>query len=99
MNEIIVIAIVSSIGVLTVAVSGYVTYRAFKRKTLHEEVLLWVASYRSRLTGENRFLLNENVLMSAFHEYPKEDVMNVWVKLTKDHVVTKDPLDNEWCIR
>jgi len=93
------IVLVGSFIVVVLAISGYFAYGQIKTRQLEDEVLLWIESHRGRLTGENRFILNEGILQLTFTEYPRDVIMAVWIKLIRDKVVIRDPMDNEWCIR
>jgi hypothetical protein len=84
-------------------VLGIIWYIGFKdwyvRKEAKKDIFAYVESYRKRCTGNNRFLVNVEILQDAFREYDTPTINLIWLQLINEHVIEKDPNDDEWCVR
>lgn len=88
------LAIVLGYFVYIIAIHDIIEYRKALR-----DIIPWVESYKSRCTGNNRFVVTPTTLQDAFREYDYEVVRKVWLKLANKKIIEKDPMDNEWVIR
>jgi len=90
-------------AIIIMVVGGSVVGIMLKRRSafqsMENDVKMWIEEYKSKLTGSNRFLLNEDVLLKAFPEYDQKTVRKVWTQLVVNRIVDRDPLDGEMCIR
>jgi len=65
---------------------------------LEASALELINSYTAKLNGSNRFIFNEEQMKMVFPEYNKWVVKKVWNKLADSGKISRDPVDNEWCI-
>lgn len=90
---------------LTVALfitSIWVAWQAWlwmRANAMHGEVVDWLRDYRRRLTGGNRFVINELLLRSHFPEYGHAVVSKVWRRIKDEQLIVIDDKDGEWCIK
>lgn len=68
-------------------------------KLFNEFVDLIEVEYKSRLSGSNRFLVNQDVLKKIFPHASMNEVEGVFKKLVETRVIDRDPIDNAWCLR
>jgi hypothetical protein len=73
--------------------------RSLTISMLNKEVRYLIITYQTKLNGLNRFLLNEELLATLFKNYPNYAIRSVWRELVILKLITRDPMDNEWCIR
>lgn len=66
---------------------------------LKREVVFMILDYRQRLTGSNRFLLDEDILEEIYPSYDDDVRREVWQQLVVEQFVTSDPMDGLWCVR
>lgn len=83
--------------VASIAIGKWFVYRRLKK--FEDDVDFMIEEYRSKITGSNRFLMNEELLAKAFPEYSRDDVREVWKRIVARKLVDRDPLDSELCIR
>lgn len=69
-------------------------YRRWQHKRKVEKmwksVVVWVLDHQTRLTGENRFLCNPEILKMAFPEFDEHVRADVWMRLKEKQMVGQD---------
>ena len=91
--SIVLFFIVTGILVYWVGLRDWLTHRKAKR-----EIMLYIQSYRAKLTGENRFVVTVETLQAAFIEYETAVIQDVWIDLVQDKIIEQDPRDGEWSL-
>ncbi len=66
----------------------------------YTQVVVWIESYRARLTGHNRFLISPEIIHESFPELSVDQVLTVWYRLAKERrYVDTDPFDGAWVVK
>lgn len=94
----------SAIVVFGLCVLGWVVYLImlkdwFDYRKARKYVFRHVKSYKDRCSGNNRFVVTVETLQDVFREYDTPIIERVWVDLVNQHLIEKDPMDGEWCVR
>ncbi len=94
-------AVVGTIVVVVIsyAVWSWVIADWWQYRKARKEILTYVKTYKSRCTQVNRFVVTVPELQNIFREYDTSVIERVWQDLVKLHIISQDPMDNEWCIR
>ncbi len=97
-----IMAIVTVIGVSVIA--GYFTYKELQRKWKIEElygdfISLIETTYKSRLSGSNRFIVNQEVLRTVYAEATADEIEGLFKRLVDAKVIDRDPVDQAWSLR
>lgn len=67
---------------------------------VYQQIVLWILPYQARLNGNNRFLISPEIIHEAFPEFSRQQVLDVWFKLTNERkYVDTDPFDNAWVVK
>lgn len=91
-----IIIVVAVLGFIPVCVFVYVLIRSYQ---LEHEVELFIADYRTQLTGSNRFLFDEQIMRTVFKGYNHYIIHKVWAKLVMTKAIERDVMDGAWCIK
>lgn len=62
-------------------------------------LLVLESDYKHRLNGNNRFIVNPDVIQDMYPEKRKVVVLGVFKKLTEHKIIDRDPIDQAWCLR
>lgn len=81
---------------LIITLVGLIAARVY---LIEDDAQAFIDMYRPRLTGSNRFLMNETILRQWFPHELKLILRLVWRNLVARGVVVRDQLDGEWCIK
>ncbi len=86
------------------AIAGRSAYHEYLQKCAinklyNEFVELIESEYKSRLSGSNRFLVNQDILKTVFPDAPMDEIEGVFKKLVETRIIDRDPIDNAWCLR
>jgi hypothetical protein len=89
---------------LIVLVAGVFVYvfvlkDIFEYRKAKAEIFPYVESYKKKCVGVNRFVVTVPELQNIFREYETKIINRVWLDLIREHVIEKDPMDDEWCVR
>lgn len=68
-------------------------------KKARKEIFKYIENYRSRLGNRNRFVVTVDTLREIFQEYDDSVLKKIWCELVDKHIIDRDQMDNEWCIR
>lgn len=87
--------------VVLIVVIFIVKYIMWKRAIdqMRLDVEDWIAEYKRKMTGNNRFVIDLNILQEAFPEYSQAIVRQVWREMVASNVVQEDPMDKALIIR
>lgn len=95
--------VIGALGIvsLTVAAVAYWVMITFLTHQLECDFLESIVEpARMKLNGNNRFILNREVLDILVPPSTPKVVRNkLWRRFVETHVVVRDPYDDEWCIR
>lgn len=97
-----IMAIIAIIGVSIVA--GYSAFREFQHKQAVEKlftefVALIETEYKSRLSGSNRFIVNQEVLRTVYAEATADEIEGLFKRLVDAKIIDRDPVDQAWSLR
>lgn len=86
----------SIIGMVYFAI---IVKKSFRLNAMERHAVEILEDYKPRLNGNNRFLVNHEILEQMFPYDSKEDVGKVFARLAEKRIIDRDPMDNAWCIR
>lgn len=96
-NTLWTIGIISGLMLLSIVIGWYRKFRYYQ--TAKSEIFKYVKSYRGRCTGANRFLVRVPDLQDAFREYDTIMIEKIHEELIQHNLISRDPIDQEWCVR
>ncbi len=75
----------------------------FSKKSRVEEMkeimVSIIENHKGKLCGNNRFIIDRDVLMSIFPDDNESDIDALLIRLSVEKIIERDPLDNTLCIR
>jgi hypothetical protein len=86
---------VGSVFLMTV---GYMLFKVHQRRWLMRSMLNLISQYRMKLTGQNRFVMNYEILKEVYPDYDDFDVYMAFCELVEKGYIKRDPLDGEYVI-
>jgi hypothetical protein len=85
-------------GSVFLIIVGYMLFKVYRKKWLMKSVLNIIGQYRMKLTGQNRFVMNYEILKKMYPEYDDFDVYTMFCELVEQGHIKRDPLDGEYII-
>lgn len=73
--------------------------RNARLEQMMKEMISIIHEHKPKLTGNNRFIIDLDVLRSLFPYDTPDNVHALFSKLIDDKIIGCDPMDNAWCIR
>jgi len=97
-----VVAIISIVIVGTYA--GIIAYREHEKKSavnkLYDDFMQLIETeYKSRLSGSNRFIVNQEVLRTVYAEATADEIEGLFKRLVDAKIIDRDPVDQAWSLR
>lgn len=97
-----VMAIISIVIVGTYA--GIIAYREHEKKSavnkLYDDFMQLIETeYKSRLSGSNRFIVNQEVLRTVYAEATADEIEGLFKRLVDAKIIDHDPVDQAWSLR
>jgi len=97
-----VMAIISIVIVGTYA--GIIAYREHEKKSavnkLYDDFMQLIETeYKSRLSGSNRFIVNQEVLRTVYAEATADEIEGLFKRLVDAKIIDRDPVDQAWSLR
>ena len=96
-NTVWTIGIISGLMLLAVCIGWYQKVRHYQKAKC--EIFKYVKSYKIRCAGANRFVVTVSDLQDAFREYDTITIEKVHEELIQHNLISRDPMDQEWCVR
>lgn len=98
---VVLIVIVMAIIGIVVAKRMFVTFAENQEiDDMYLDVVAIIETdYRHRLNGNNRFIINPEVLQDMYPEKKRAIIIGVFKRLTDHKIVDRDPMDQAWCLR
>lgn len=103
MDQVFWIAAALTIIIVSVA-AGHTAYKEFLQKSsvnkLYADFMGLIENeYKSRLSGSNRFLVNQDVLKMLYPDASADDIEGLFRKLVDAKIIDRDPIDQAWSLR
>lgn len=97
-----VMAIISIVIVGTYA--GMIAFREHQQKSavnkLYDDFMnLIETEYKARLSGSNRFIVNQESLKLIYLDATPDEIEGLFKRLVDAKVIDRDPVDQAWSLR
>lgn len=96
--------IAASLLILIAMVAARTMYYEFSRKLAIDKlyvdfIALIEREYKLRLSGSNRFLVNQDILTLLYPAASADEIEQLFKRLVDAKVIDRDPIDQAWSLR
>lgn len=88
------------VGIIAARAAYYEYAQKSATNKLYDDFMALIENeYKSRLSGSNRFLVNQDVLKTLYPDASADDIEGLFKKLVDAKIIDRDPIDQAWSLR